>query len=46
MLTFVETKDDHVRPGLRGIACGKHVIFYRVLSRYISWRCHLCIKDY
>ncbi|MBO4536075.1 MAG: type II toxin-antitoxin system RelE/ParE family toxin [Bacteroidales bacterium] len=24
---------DPVRPGLRGAACGKHVIFYRVLSR-------------
>lgn len=23
---------DSVRPGLRGSACGKHVIFYRVLS--------------
>ena len=24
---------DPIRPGLRGSACGKHVIFYRVLSR-------------
>ena len=24
---------DPVRPGLRGAACGRHVIFYRVLSR-------------
>ena len=24
---------DPIRPGLRGTTCGKHVIFYRVLSR-------------
>lgn len=23
---------DHYRPGLRGLSCGKHVIFYRILS--------------
>jgi len=24
---------DRIRPGLKGAPCGKHVIFYRVLSR-------------